>query len=101
MSAALVIFAAGCGSGGKHTLLDSLYETTLVRTASQVPLVTAVSPGNDVLGVPLNDSVCRGQLACISVCGISAVSTRIRPRIGSYKPRSSSISLISFFVKPS
>ena len=57
MTVALVVFAAGCGSGGKHALLSSLYEETLVRTASQVPTVTAVAPGTDAVGVPPNDSI--------------------------------------------
>jgi hypothetical protein len=57
MTAALVIFAAGCGSGGKHALEDSLFDATLVRTASQAPTVTAAAPGNDAVGVPLNDSI--------------------------------------------
>src|ERR1700722_6592230 len=57
---ASVIFAAGCGSGGKHALIDSLYESTLVRTASQAPTVTAAAPGNDAVGVPLNDSIAAG-----------------------------------------
>src|SRR3984957_10427378 len=54
---ASVIFAAGCGSGGKHALEDSLFEATLVRTASEAPTVTAAAPGNDAVGVPLNDSI--------------------------------------------
>jgi hypothetical protein len=54
---ASVIFAAGCGSGGKHALVDSLYDETRVRTASQAPTVTAAAPGNDAVGVPLNDSI--------------------------------------------
>jgi hypothetical protein len=57
MTVTLVVFAAGCGSGGKHALVDSLYDATRVRTASQAPTVTAVAPGNDAVGVPLNDSI--------------------------------------------
>jgi hypothetical protein len=57
MTVTLVIFAAGCGSGGKHALVDSLYDASRVRTASQAPTVTAVAPGNDAVGVPLNDSI--------------------------------------------
>jgi hypothetical protein len=57
MTVALVIFAAGCGSGGKHALLSALYEAAPVRTASRAPTVTAVAPGNDAVGVPLNGSI--------------------------------------------
>ena len=57
MTVASVILAAGCGSGGKHALVDSLYEATRVRTASQAPTMAAVAPGNDAVGVPLNDSI--------------------------------------------
>ena len=57
MAVASVIFVAGCGSGGKHALLAALYDETVVRTASQAPTVTATAPGNDAVGVPLNDSI--------------------------------------------